>query len=87
MPEEGVEFTDTSNLLSFEQITEVVRSAARFGVTKLRITGGEPLVRKNLDELIRMLAGHIGHIDDDEWYSACSAGRGAARSRLEPREY
>ncbi|MBD3917654.1 GTP 3',8-cyclase MoaA [Paenibacillus sp. PR3] len=63
MPEEGVEFTDTSNLLSFEQIAEVVRSAASCGVTKLRITGGEPLVRKDLDQLIRMLAAIPGISD------------------------
>jgi GTP 3',8-cyclase len=56
MPEEGMEFEPEDRLLSFEEITEVVRVLAGLGVRKLRITGGEPLVRKNLDQLIAMLS-------------------------------
>ncbi|MDQ6961546.1 MAG: GTP 3',8-cyclase MoaA [Mariprofundaceae bacterium] len=45
-----------SQLLSFAEIERIVRVAARLGVNKLRITGGEPLVRKGLSELIASLA-------------------------------
>ncbi|MCM3631196.1 GTP 3',8-cyclase MoaA [Paenibacillus glycanilyticus] len=55
MPEEGMEFADASHLLSYDDIVEVVQSAAGLGITKLRITGGEPLVRPGLDGLIRRL--------------------------------
>jgi len=63
MPEEGVEFTDESNLLSFDEIEEVVRTAAYLGVTKLRITGGEPLVRQGLNELVARLSAIPGIAD------------------------
>lgn len=63
MPEEGVAFTESSNLLTYEQIAEVVEAGAGLGIKKLRITGGEPLVRPNLDRLIARLAAIPG-IDD-----------------------
>ncbi|ACT03226.1 GTP 3',8-cyclase MoaA [Paenibacillus sp. JDR-2] len=55
MPEEGMEFADASHLLSYDHIVEVVQTAAELGITKLRITGGEPLIRPDLDSLIRRL--------------------------------
>lgn len=55
MPEEGVEFAESESLLSYDQIVEVVEAGAKLGITKLRITGGEPLIRPDLDELIRRL--------------------------------
>jgi cyclic pyranopterin phosphate synthase len=55
MPEDVV-FRDRSELLTFEEITRFVRVAAELGVNKLRLTGGEPLMRKNLHKLVRMLA-------------------------------
>ncbi|MFC4776348.1 GTP 3',8-cyclase MoaA [Paenibacillus sp. GCM10023252] len=60
MPEEGVAFTESSNLLSFDDIVQVVEAGAKLGISKLRITGGEPLVRANLDQLIVRLAGIPG---------------------------
>jgi GTP 3',8-cyclase len=60
MPEDGVRFMDRAEILSFEEIERFVRVAARLGVTKLRITGGEPLVRKDLPVLIRKLAAIPG---------------------------
>jgi len=60
MPEEGMTFMDQERLLSFAEIAQVVEAAAARGVSKLRITGGEPLVRPNLDELIRRLAAIPG---------------------------
>ena len=57
MPEHEVEFMDRSEILSFEEIERFVRVAVKLGITKVRVTGGEPLVRKDLPILIRMLAG------------------------------
>ena len=55
MPEEGVEYMAREEILSFEEIERFVRVAVSLGVTKLRITGGEPLVRKDLPVLVRKL--------------------------------
>ncbi|MFA6242820.1 MAG: GTP 3',8-cyclase MoaA, partial [Candidatus Hydrogenedentales bacterium] len=60
MPEEfyheEYEFLPKSALLTFEELARLARLFARLGVSKLRITGGEPLIRKNLPDLIAMLA-------------------------------
>ncbi len=55
MPEEGVEFKPHAEVLSYEEIEKVVRAAAPLGITKIRITGGEPLVRKDLPDFIKTL--------------------------------
>ena len=60
MPEEGVQFMDRAGILSFEEIERFVRVAAPLGITKLRITGGEPLVRRDLPRLIEKLAAIPG---------------------------
>src|SRR6266481_3127876 len=49
-------FLDRKELLDFEEITRLARAAVGLGVTKLRLTGGEPLVRRDLEQLIGMLA-------------------------------
>ncbi len=56
MPETDVKFTPKGEILSFEEIERFVRVAAGLGVRKLRITGGEPLVRRDLPVLIEKLA-------------------------------
>lgn len=48
-------FLPENELLSFDEITRLAESFARLGVDKIRITGGEPLMRKNLDQLIKRL--------------------------------
>lgn len=58
MPEEGVPFVERDRLMSFEQIVAVVQVACDLGVRALRITGGEPLLRRDLPELIGMLRRH-----------------------------
>lgn len=55
MPLENVRFKPRDELLTFEEMTRLVRVAAGHGINKLRLTGGEPLVRSNLSQLIRML--------------------------------
>lgn len=52
-----VEFQPHSNLLTFEEITRFVGIAIGLGIDKLRLTGGEPLVRRDLPRLVEMLAG------------------------------
>ena len=54
MPEEVV-FLDRSALLTFEEIAHFVRVAAPLGIDKVRLTGGEPLMRRHLDRLVRLL--------------------------------
>ena len=60
MPETEVKFQPREQLLTFEEIERFVRVAVTLGVRKLRITGGEPLVRKNLATLIRKLVAIEG---------------------------
>ena len=60
MPESGVEFVPRAEILSFEEIERVARIAVSLGVRKLRVTGGEPLVRKDLHVLIRKLVAMPG---------------------------
>ena len=63
MPADNVEFMDRSNLLSFEEIQRVAQIVSRMGINRLRLTGGEPLMRKNLPVLIKML-NEVDGIDD-----------------------
>jgi cyclic pyranopterin phosphate synthase len=55
MPEDDVKYMPRQEILSFEEIEHFARVAVSLGITKLRITGGEPLVRKDLPVLIRKL--------------------------------
>jgi len=56
MPETGVEFVERGEILDFEEIERFARIGAGLGLTKLRVTGGEPLVRRDLPLLIERLA-------------------------------
>lgn len=58
MPESGVALK--SRILSYEQIEAFAGVAAKLGITKIRLTGGEPLVRKDIDRLV----GKLSRIDD-----------------------
>lgn len=60
IPEKGVSLKRHDDILSFEEIQRVVREAAALGVTKVRITGGEPLVRRGITELVRLVAAVPG---------------------------
>jgi cyclic pyranopterin phosphate synthase len=63
MPAEGIAPLRREDILSFEEIAEVVRQAVGLGVRKVRLTGGEPLARKGLVKLVAMLAGIPGVAD------------------------
>jgi cyclic pyranopterin phosphate synthase len=60
MPENDVHFVKRDEILDFEEIERFVRIAAGLGIVKLRVTGGEPLVRRGLPELIRRLTAIPG---------------------------
>lgn len=63
MPAENVQFMKRAELLTFEEIVRFVQIMSAYGVRKVRITGGEPLVRKNVATLIEQLSS-INGIDD-----------------------
>ena len=56
MPPSGVPLVAHESVLRFEEIVEVARCAIELGVKKIRLTGGEPLVRRHVVDLVRMLA-------------------------------
>ena len=63
LPEGDIQLLPRSELLSYEEITAVARVAAEMGINKFRLTGGEPLVRAKVPELVSMLA-EIDTVDD-----------------------
>lgn len=63
MPEEGIRLFSHSDILTYDEIAEFTKIAAKHGVTKVRITGGEPLVRKGIVNLVGMIA-EIKEIED-----------------------
>ena len=63
MPEEGLPWLKREQLLSYEEIAEIVRTMAGMGLKRVRITGGEPLVRRDLPDLVKMIAA-VPEIDD-----------------------
>ena len=60
MPETGIKFLSSKEILSFEEIYEFVKVAVGLGIHKVRLTGGEPLVRKGIVQLVEMLASIPG---------------------------
>lgn len=63
MPETGIEKTEHSNIVKFEDITRLVKVATTVGIRKIRLTGGEPLVRRHITRLVRCI-NDIPEIDD-----------------------
>ena len=63
MPEEAVQYEPRQEILTFEEIERFARVAASLGVNKLRLTGGEPLLRRDLPQLIERLASVPGILD------------------------
>ena len=64
MPEEGVPKREHADFLRFEEIAAIAREAAGLGIRKVRLTGGEPLVKRNIVTLVEMLnaIGGISHL-------------------------
>ena len=63
MPEEGLAWIPKPEMLAYEEIAEIVGQMADLGLERVRITGGEPLVRKDLPDLVSMISAVPG-IDD-----------------------
>ena len=63
MPEAGLPWLQRAEILSYEEISEIVRAAASVGVRSVRLTGGEPLLRRDLHRLVARLAA-IDGIED-----------------------
>jgi len=56
MPEDGVPLKDHKEILRYEQIEQIVKEAAGIGIKKVRLTGGEPLIKKDIEVLIKKLS-------------------------------
>lgn len=63
MPEDGVELISREEVLRWEEILKIVQSCVKAGIRKVRLTGGEPLIRLGLTAFVRQL-GEIPEIDD-----------------------
>jgi cyclic pyranopterin phosphate synthase len=63
MPEEGIKLMQHEDILSFEDILAVVKKGVAKGITKVRLTGGEPLVRRGIVDLVGMIASIEGITD------------------------
>lgn len=56
MPEEGVDLSPKSHLMTYEEIYKIAKTFVKHGVTKIRLTGGEPLIRKDIPIILEKLA-------------------------------
>jgi cyclic pyranopterin phosphate synthase len=63
MPAEGIKLLRHEDILTFDEITAFTETAVKCGIHKVRITGGEPLVRKGITTLVKMIAGIDGITD------------------------
>ena len=77
-------FLPRDELLTFEEITRLARVFVGLGVTKVRLTGGEPLLRRDFEKLVAMLAEHRRpqrHRDDDQRLAADAGARAGPQGR------
>lgn len=63
MPREGIKLLKHSDILSFEEIVDITKTAVDMGITKVRLTGGEPLVRRGIINLVETIAAINGITD------------------------
>ena len=56
MPAEGIQLSPKSHIMTFEEVYTIAQTFVKYGVTKIRLTGGEPLVRKDADIILKKLA-------------------------------
>jgi cyclic pyranopterin phosphate synthase len=63
MPEEGVPWMPHKDILSYEELITIIRAGAEMGINRIRITGGEPLVRHGIVDFVRMVAATPGMQD------------------------
>lgn len=60
MPQEGIDKCSHNDIMTLEEVEEIVRQAAKFGIKKIRLTGGEPLVRKGIVDFCRNISAIPG---------------------------
>ena len=60
MPEEGITYVDRSDLLTFEELSRITKVFAGLGIRKIRITGGEPFLRKGIMQFLETIVGTDG---------------------------
>jgi cyclic pyranopterin phosphate synthase len=63
MPEEGIKSLSHNEILTYEEIIDLIKPAVKLGINKIRITGGEPLVRKGIIDFVEMVAMTEGITD------------------------
>lgn len=63
MPREGLQWLPKSEILTYEEVAEIVSQLSREGISRVRITGGEPTIRPNLERLIQMIRSIDGITD------------------------
>ena len=56
LPEEGVQWLASQSLITVDEIAQISQAAAELGITKIRLTGGEPLVRHEIIEIVSRIA-------------------------------
>ncbi len=78
LPEEGADWMPRADVLSFEEIARLVAIFARMGVRRIRLTGGEPTVRRDIGELVRAVAAVPGIEDLSMTTNAHALARNAA---------
>lgn len=76
MPESGIRLKTRADILSYEQIEKIVQAAVKLGVTKVRLTGGEPLERRSVEKLVERLSGIAG------LYELCLTTNGTRLSEM-----
>ena len=64
MPESGVDLTEKSKLLTSDELVQIAKIFVNEGVKKIRLTGGEPLVRPDVIELVAKLKALEGTVDN-----------------------
>jgi cyclic pyranopterin phosphate synthase len=60
MPPKGIKMLNHKEILSYEEISSVVKTLVPFGINKIRLTGGEPLVRRGIENLVGMISSIPG---------------------------
>jgi cyclic pyranopterin phosphate synthase len=70
MPKEGVKFVNHADILRYEEIERIIQIALQLGIVKIRLTGGEPLVRKGIVEF----AGHLSRLQNLQKLSLTTNG-------------
>lgn len=70
MPAEGIELSPKSHILSDDEVIRLARLFVQNGVTKIRLTGGEPTIRKGLLDIVReFISPHPNNVSDPQYRS------------------